>query len=100
MKHWKISYKYFLDLWKKKNIIQKISFKIYIMEFSLLEILYFVLIIFTIVIGTLLSIVLFRVLQLLDIVSEIVWYYKKIKRVVAMYNNIPSMVKEKIKSFF
>gem|GEM_PF-1295144 len=42
------------------------------MEFSLLEILYFVLIIFTIVIGTLLSIVLFRVLQLLDIVSEIV----------------------------
>jgi len=70
------------------------------MEFSLLEILYFVLIIFTIVIGTLLSIVLFRVLQLLDIVSEIVWYYKKVKRVVAMYNNIPNLVKDKIKSFF
>ncbi|NUJ97444.1 hypothetical protein HGA92_01500 [Candidatus Gracilibacteria bacterium] len=70
------------------------------MEFSLLEILYFVLIVFTLIIGTLLSIVLFRVLQILNIIGEITGYYKRVKRVVAMYNNIPNMVKEKIKSFF
>lgn len=65
-----------------------------------LDILYITLSIFTAIVGTLLSIVLFRVIKILGPVMEILEYYEKIKSYLAMYAQIPTMVKDKIFEIF
>lgn len=61
-----------------------------------LDILYIVLSIFTTIIGTLLAIVLFRVIKILWPVMELVGYYNQLKEYLAMYAKIPGMIKEKV----
>ncbi len=61
-----------------------------------LDILYIVLSIFTAIIGTLLAIVLFRVIKILTPVLEIVDYYNQFKSYIASYKAIPGIIKEKI----
>lgn len=69
------------------------------MMLSLIDILYIVLIFFTCIIGTLLTLILIKVLRVLEVVDEILFYYGRVKKVFWMYANIPQMIKEKIKSF-
>ena len=61
-----------------------------------LDILYIVLSIFTTIIGTLLSIVLFRVIKIMWPVLEMLWYYKQFKSYLSAYAQIPAMVKERV----
>jgi hypothetical protein len=61
-----------------------------------LDILYIVLSIFTTIIGTLLAIVLFRVIKIMWPVLEMLWYYEQLKSYLSAYAQIPSMVKEKV----
>ena len=70
------------------------------MELTILEILYIVLIIFTSIIWTLLTIVLVRVLKILWPITEIVGIYEKIKGLFSTYANIPDLIKEKVKEKF
>ena len=61
-----------------------------------LDILYITLSIFTAVIWTLLAIVLFKVIKVLNPVLEIVDYYNQLKSYLASYKAIPSIIKEKV----
>ncbi|MCH8518543.1 hypothetical protein LAT59_02170 [Candidatus Gracilibacteria bacterium] len=47
---------------------------------SLLELLYLVLIFFGVIIGTLITLILIRILKILGVVSEIVGYYYTLKK--------------------
>ena len=69
------------------------------MELQVLDILYITLIVFTTIIGTLLTIVLLRLLKVLWMATEIVDYYNKIKQIFSAYQKIPEMVKQKVKEF-
>ncbi len=61
-----------------------------------LDILYITLSIFTAIVGTLLSIVLFRTIKIMWPILEILSYYKKIKSYLSAYSEIPSIVKDKV----
>ena len=65
----------------------------------ILEILYITLIIFLIVIWTLLSIALVKFIRILNVLEEWVDIYQKIKQVMAIYEQIPTMLLEKAKDF-
>ena len=65
------------------------------MTLTTLDILYIVLSIFTTVIWTLLIIILFKVIKILNPVLEIVWYYNQIKKYLASYKAIPQIIKDK-----
>jgi len=64
-----------------------------------LDVLYIVLTIFTVIIGTLLAVVLYRVIKILWPITEMVWYYKQVKAYLSLYAQIPLIVKEKILEF-
>lgn len=66
------------------------------MTLTIIEILYIVLIMFTSIVWTLLSIVLFKVLKILWPVTEVMWIYNKIKNIFTWYSNIPDIFKEKV----
>lgn len=66
------------------------------MVLTTLEILHIVLIIFSSIIGTLLIIVLLRVLKILWPVMEVVDLYNKVKQILKAYSSIPDMVKTKV----
>ena len=61
-----------------------------------LDILYITLSIFTAIIWTLLAIVLFKVIKVLNPVLEIVDYYNQLKSYLASYKAIPNIIKEKV----
>ena len=61
-----------------------------------LDILYIVLSLFTAIIWTLLTIVLFRVIKILWPVMEMLDYYNQFKSYLSSYKAIPWIVKEKI----
>lgn len=67
------------------------------MELTILEILYIVLIIFTSIIWTLLTVVLIRVLKILWPITEVVEVYNKVKTILKAYSSIPDLIKEKVK---
>lgn len=67
---------------------------------EIIEILYVVLIIFTVVIWTLLSVVLFKVIRILNTFEEIIAIYDKIKTILNIYAQIPEIALEYIKSLF
>lgn len=69
------------------------------MTLEVLDILYITLIVFTTIIGTLLTLVLMRVMKALWMVMEIVDFYEKIKEIIAAYKQIPDMLKDKAKEF-
>lgn len=62
-----------------------------------LDLLYISLTMFTVILWTLLTIVLIRVIKILGPVMEIVWFYNKIKEIFSAYSQIPDMVKDKVK---
>lgn len=69
------------------------------MTLEVLDILYITLIIFTTIIGTLLTLVLMRVMKALWMVMEIVDFYNKIKEIISAYKQIPDILKDKAKDF-
>lgn len=64
---------------------------------EVIEILYITLTIFTIIIGTLLSIVLYKIIKVLNVIMEIVEVYNKIKQVINLYSQIPDIIFEYFK---
>jgi len=69
------------------------------MTLEMIDMLYLTLIIFTTIIGTLLTLVLMRVMKALWMVMEVVDFYNKIKEIISAYKQIPDMLKEKAKDF-
>lgn len=61
-----------------------------------LDILYITLAFFVTIIGTLVTIVLIRVIKILGPVMEIVGFYNKIKQILSAYSQIPDIVKTKV----
>lgn len=68
------------------------------MILSTLDILYIVLSIFTSIVWTLLVIALFRLIKILWVVNESMEYIKKVNALLAMWEQIPNIIVEKIKS--
>lgn len=64
---------------------------------TVLEVLYIVLIAFISIIGTLLSIVLYKVIKILWPIMEIVQTYNKVRGVIDLYASIPWIVIEWVK---
>lgn len=69
------------------------------MTLEMIDMLYLTLILFTTIIGTLLTLVLMRVMKALWMVMEIVDFYNKIKEIISAYKQIPDMLKDKAKDF-
>lgn len=69
------------------------------MDLSILEVLYIVLIFFTCVIGTLLSIILYKLLRIIDTLSEIVDIYNTVKQILGLYSQIPELIFGFVKDF-
>jgi len=67
------------------------------MEISILEILYIVLIFFTTIIWTLLSIVLYKLIKVLNVFMEIVKIYNKFKQMFLLYSQIPNLILDYVK---
>ena len=63
-----------------------------------LDFLYLILIFFTTIIWTLLIIALIRLLKILNMATEIVDIYEKIKSLLSIYSKIPEIIKEKFSS--
>lgn len=70
------------------------------LELSILDLLYLVLTFFLVVIGSLLSLVLLRLLKILAVGVEIANYYWGVKRMLLYYSQVPFVVKEKIFEYF
>lgn len=68
------------------------------MELTTLDILYIALTAFVSVIWVLLSIVLFKLIKVLNVAVEITEYYFKIKSIFVAYSSIPQIIKEKVMS--
>lgn len=62
------------------------------MDLSILEVLYIVLILFTTIVWTLLSIVLYKLIRVLNTLEEIVTIYDNIKSILMLYSQIPDMI--------
>jgi len=69
-------------------------------ELSILELLYLVLIFFLIIIGTLLSLVLIRVMKILRVGTEVADYYWQIKKLLTYYGTASYIMKDKIFDYF
>ncbi len=67
---------------------------------EIIEILYIVLIFFTIIIWSLTSILLYKLLKIVSVITEIVEVYNEIKQVISFYNQIPKVFFESIKKIF
>lgn len=63
---------------------------------TILELLYLVLIFFTTIIGTLLIMMLLRVLKILRVGTELADMYFKVKEIFLRAQDIPDMIKERI----
>ena len=61
-----------------------------------LDILYIVLSLFTVIVWTLLTIILFKVIKILNPILEMVDYYNQFKSYIASYKAIPTIIKEKV----
>lgn len=70
------------------------------MTITILEALYIALIAFVSIIGTLLVILLIKAIRVISVVEEVTSYYWKVKSILNNLDNIPSGVKEAIKSKF
>ena len=67
------------------------------MDTVILNVLYVVLTFFTIIVWTLLSIVLYKLSKVLNVVMEMVEVYNKFKQIISIYNQIPEMILAKAK---
>lgn len=69
-------------------------------EISILELLYLVLTFFLVIIGTLLTLVLLRLLKILAVGVELANYYWEMKKIMVYYSQVPFIIKEKIFDYF
>lgn len=67
------------------------------MDLNIIEVLYITLILFTSVIGTLLSIVLYKLIKVLNVLMEIVEVYNRVRQIVMLYSQIPDIIFSYIK---
>ena len=67
------------------------------MMLQIIDIFYLVLIMFTTILGTLLTIILLRLMKVLHMATEVVDFYNKIKQIISSYKQIPSFFTNKIK---
>jgi len=65
-------------------------------ELSILDLLRLVLTFFLVVIGTLLTIAMLRVLRILKVWVELADYYDEVKKVIVYYAMVPYVIKDKI----
>ncbi|NDK10040.1 hypothetical protein GW846_04620 [Candidatus Gracilibacteria bacterium] len=65
-------------------------------ELSILDLLRLVLTFFLVVIGTLLTIAMLRVLRILKVGVELADYYDEVKKVIVYYAMVPYVIKDKI----
>ncbi len=65
-------------------------------ELSILDLLRLVLTFFLVVIGTLLTIAMLRILRILKVWVELADYYDEVKKVVVYYAMVPYVIKDKI----
>ncbi len=65
-------------------------------ELSTLQLLQLVATFFLIVVGTLLTLILMRVLKILKVWVELVWYYENMKQLIVYYSMVPYVIKDKI----
>lgn len=65
-------------------------------ELSILELLYLVLTFFLVIVGTLLTLVLLRLLKILAVGVELADYYQNLKQLVIYYSLVPYVIKDKI----
>ena len=56
--------------------------------------------VFVAIVWTVLTLVLIRVYKILWTIVELVWYYNKVKQILSIYGHIPTVIKEKVFSFF
>ena len=66
------------------------------MTLEIVDMLYIVLIVFTSIIWTLLTIALLKLIKVLNMATEIVDFYNKIKEMLSAYKKIPDIFKEKV----
>lgn len=66
---------------------------------EIIEILYIVLIFFTTVIWTLLTIVLFKLIKILNVLMEVVEVYNRVKQIIDIYRQIPEIILDKAKEY-
>lgn len=64
---------------------------------EIIEILYITLTLFTFIIGTLLSIVLYKLIKILNVAMEIVEIYNKAKHIMMLYSQIPDIIFDSFK---
>lgn len=62
------------------------------MGLTILEILYIVLIFFTTIVWTLLRVVLYKLIRILNTLEEIFAVYDNIKSILVLYKKIPDMI--------
>lgn len=65
-------------------------------ELTILELLYLVLIFFIVVLWTLATLVLCRILKILSVGVEIAGYYWQFKKLCLYYSRVPLAIKEKV----
>jgi hypothetical protein len=65
-------------------------------ELSILDLLRLVLTFFLVVIGTLLTIAMLRILRILKVWVELADYYDEVKKVIVYYAMVPYVLKDKI----
>lgn len=68
------------------------------MLLSTIDILYIVLSIFTSIVWTLLIVALYRLIKILWVVNELMTYVQKVNNMLSMWEQIPNIILEKIKS--
>lgn len=66
------------------------------MQLEIIDMLHIVLIMFTSIIWTMLILILMRVMKALNMVTEIVDFYNKMKKIFSAYKEIPQIIKEKV----
>lgn len=69
-------------------------------EITILELLYLVLTFFIVIIGTLITVSLLRLLKILAVGVEIANYYWEMKRILVYYSQVPFVIKDKIFEYF
>lgn len=69
-------------------------------ELTILELLYLVLTFFIVIIGTLITMSLIRLLKILAVGVEIANYYWQMKQLLVYYSQVPFILKEKIFEYF
>lgn len=70
------------------------------MDLSILDILYIVLIFFTVIIWSFLSIILYRLLKITSALMEVYEVYIDVKNIINLYNQIPKVIISYIKNIF